>query len=354
MDRALQSELQRLMDAAVADGSELGCQATLYRHGEIVADAFAGYCDPERTRKVDADTLFPVFSAGKAVASTALNRLVGLGALSYDTPVGDHWPEYAQNGKESTLVRHILNHTTGMRPRLPLPSVAALTDWQHCCGIIAGLPPDWVPGTKTRYQSTSYTWLAGELIQRVSGRDLQEYLTRELLAPNGIDRLYFGTTAAAEANLAQLQRGADLGKAKGSSIWDPVEDLLRHPAVRRACLPGFNCLTNARSLARFYACLLDETFFSRDLLIQATTLQRPAGDGIQLRPGVWELFGHGYVLSGPQPDLGQVFGHAGYGGAEGLADRKQGLAVAFTKNLLHGEQPLRNTICRLAGIPSHA
>ena len=36
------------------------------------------------------------------------------GELNFDDPVTKYWPEYGQNGKESTLVRHFLGHTAGL------------------------------------------------------------------------------------------------------------------------------------------------------------------------------------------------------------------------------------------------
>ena len=46
-------------------------QVTVYHNGELVADVVAGYADPEKTRKVTPDTLFPIFSVTKGVVATA-------------------------------------------------------------------------------------------------------------------------------------------------------------------------------------------------------------------------------------------------------------------------------------------
>ena len=48
--------------------------------------------------------------------------------------------------------------------------------------------------------------------------------------------------------------------------------------------------------------------------------------------GRWELFGLGYVLSGPPDDVSQIIGHGGVGGSEGLLDRKKHYAIAITRN----------------------
>ena len=68
--------LQGLLDQAVESGKECGCQLAVYENGELVADLCAGYTTPERTQEVMPDTLFPVFSVGKGIFSTAAHRLI--------------------------------------------------------------------------------------------------------------------------------------------------------------------------------------------------------------------------------------------------------------------------------------
>jgi len=53
----------------------------------------------------------------------------------------------------------------------------------------------------------------------------------------------------------------------------------------------------------------------------------------QIATGRWVLFGLGYVLSGPMDAIGQVYGHGGVGGSEGLLDCEKHYALAITRNL---------------------
>lgn len=77
----------------------------IYR-GRKLVDLCAGEQGPVDPRPVKPDTLFCVFSAGKAVCSTAIHMLMDRGLLmSYDQKLGDFWPEFVRNGKETTSVR---------------------------------------------------------------------------------------------------------------------------------------------------------------------------------------------------------------------------------------------------------
>ena len=54
----LQEKIQALLDSFVEKGTECGCQAALYINGELAVNAYAGWTDWTKTRKIDADTVF--------------------------------------------------------------------------------------------------------------------------------------------------------------------------------------------------------------------------------------------------------------------------------------------------------
>ena len=81
----LSAGLQQILDDAVAAGEETGCQLAIFDHGTPVVNLAAG-------QGIATDSLFPVFSAGKGLMTTAVHRLVEKGVLAYDTRVADLWP----------------------------------------------------------------------------------------------------------------------------------------------------------------------------------------------------------------------------------------------------------------------
>lgn len=355
----LRRQIRQLLDEAVSSGEELGCQLAVYRDGEPILDEWAGWADPERTRKVEADTLFPVFSTGKGFAVTALLRLIEQGKLRLDDRVADLWPAFGCNGKEKIEVWHILSHRTGLF-ETPQCTEAELVDRDVMQRKIADAVPAWEPGTRARYQAITFSWLVPGVAERATGKEFRSIVRDEVASPLGIEPLlFYGTTDDAERRRAVLVRGNDLPpvKAEEKSLLSPLENALTYETVRRACLPGFNCHTSARAIAKHYAALLggvDGTapLLSRAMLDRATTLTRAADDPVPLVPGTWELFGLGYVLSGPKNELGRIFGHGGYGGSEGIADRKTRLAVGYTSNSLHANPRTRNRIYELLDLHS--
>jgi CubicO group peptidase (beta-lactamase class C family) len=55
-----------------------------------------------------------VFSVSKGVTTVCLLMAAERGLVDLDAPVAKYWPEFAENGKEATTVRHLLAHRAGL------------------------------------------------------------------------------------------------------------------------------------------------------------------------------------------------------------------------------------------------
>lgn len=348
----LASVLQGILDDAVASGEECGCQLTVFRHGRLVAQLCAGFVDETRTKPVATDTLFPIFSVGKGMMTTAFHRLVEDGLISYDTRVAEVWPEFGGQGRDDIRVWQVLCHRTGMHIAPPTKDVAEMTDWDEMCRRLTTMAPAVPPGGKCCYQGLTYAWLLGETAGRVAGKHFQQVMREQVIAPLGLENeMMFGLPAAVEERCARVDGTAFAQRPQ----W--AEAFLGSEAVRRGFIPSANGFATATALARHYAALLSSGMDGVQLLTpatleRATVLQRHEDDPIP-PGGCWNKFGLGYVLAGPENDLGQTFGHGGAGGAEGLADRRTGLALGFTKNKLsprHPDHPVRDRISRVLGL----
>jgi len=334
----MQNKVQKVLDEAVTNGTELGVQAAVYYKGELVVNAFAGYTDSSKSKKVDERTVFPVYSTGKGIASTVIHRLVEKGILSYDTRVADLWPEYACNGKENTLLWHFLSHRAGMQSMPENTSLDDQTDWNKMCSRLAEMTPAWEPGTNAKYHSWTYGWLIGEVARRATGKIFPQLLNEEISGPLGIDSIFYGITPEAETRTVTLEY-APYDEQRPESM-----HCMNMSNIRRSCNPAAACMTNALSIARHYASLVDGVdgvrLLKPETVENATKLCRADYDPIPLQIGTWELFGLGYVLSGPKDNLGRIFGHGGAGGSEGLFDKEKHLAVGFTRNYFTGKNVL--------------
>jgi len=166
---------------------DLGAAVAVHLNGRLVVDLWAGLADPLEGRPWDEDTIAHAYSVSKPFVAACALLLADRGELDLDAPVSAYWPEYAQAGKERTLVRHLLAHQSGIlvlgEPQPP----AALLDWERLTGLLAAEPPLWEPGTRHAECAGFYGHLVGEVVRRVDGRSLGRFLAEEIGVPWGLD-----------------------------------------------------------------------------------------------------------------------------------------------------------------------
>jgi CubicO group peptidase (beta-lactamase class C family) len=343
-----------------------GAAVCVYHRGRPVVDAWAGERDDEG-RPWQADTMAMSFSTSKGVLATLLHVLVDRGLLDYDDRVARHWPAFGQNGKAHITVRDVLCHRAGLSRLRPLLDRGdRILDWEYMVQGLERARPGPETGRRSAYHAFTFGWLAGELVQRVSGRPLGALLRQELAEPLGLDGLFIGAPPEARARAASLARpgpvpriagflaapalGAALDGAARLTRLLPVDPLLLRdalvppgaaevlfgPRILDVPVPAANGLFTARSLARMYAALagagtLDGVqLLSPETLRRATQVQTRAPDRVLVVPMHWRLGYHSAFTT--RGRLASGFGHFGYGGSGAFADPRRELAVAMVNN----------------------
>ncbi|WP_330351509.1 serine hydrolase domain-containing protein [Streptomyces sp. NBC_00582] len=336
---------------------ERGAAVAVYRDGRKVVDLWGGTRDVDGTAPWERGTAQIVRSATKGVAAAVLLLLHQRGELDLDAPVGTYWPQYKANGKERTLVRHLLAHRAGV-PVLDRPlTPAEAADPDLGAAAVAAQAPVWEPGTDHGYHAQTYSWLTGELVRRVTGRTIGEWIADEIAGPLGAD-LWLGLPASLHARVGRVGQvdapvpAGGLRTRPKRSVADAYADpgsLTRRafaaitplpdendPAYRAAALPASNGIATADGLARFYASLIGEVdggtrLFTPETAELARSEQSAGPDRVLV---VTTRFGLGPMLhGGASPLLSPTsFGHPGRGGALGLADPGSGIAFGYVTN----------------------
>ncbi|MFE2041789.1 serine hydrolase domain-containing protein [Streptomyces sp. NPDC059477] len=335
-----------------------GAAVAVYRDGRRIVDLWGGTKDIDGTAPWERGTAQIVRSATKGVAAAVLLLLHQRGELDLDAPVGQWWPEYKARGKERTAVWHVLAHRAGV-PALDRPlTPAQAVDPVLGARAVAAQAPEWEPGTDHGYHAQTYSWLTAELVRRVTGRTVGEWIAREIAGPAGAD-FWLGLPDAEAARVGRVGRGEtpDAGpgglrtrpkKAVSDAYADPGSLTRRafaaitplpdenDPGYRAAALPASNGIATADGLARIYASLIGEVEGGVRLFTPETVAlargERSAGPDRVLVVGT--RFGLGYMLHGSASPLLSPgsFGHPGRGGALGFADPESGIAFGYVTN----------------------
>ncbi|MHA1916598.1 MAG: serine hydrolase domain-containing protein, partial [Promethearchaeota archaeon] len=169
------------------EGMEVGASFAVTINGEYVIDIWGGYKDKEKTQPWEKDTIANVYSTTKVPTVLCTMMCVDRGLLDLDERVAKYWPEFAQNGKDSVLLRHLLSHTSGLAGVEELIPSRAWDDWDRITGLLAAQKPWWEPGTKCGYHSSTHGHLLGELVRRVTGKSLGTFFKEEIATPLNID-----------------------------------------------------------------------------------------------------------------------------------------------------------------------
>jgi CubicO group peptidase (beta-lactamase class C family) len=110
-------EIDKAIASAEIPGAVVG--ARMPKNGETLehfSERGLAVLQPERipmTRR----TIFDLASLTKPLATTtALLLLVDEGAVELDAPVAKYLPLFAERGKETVTVRHLLTHSSGLKP----------------------------------------------------------------------------------------------------------------------------------------------------------------------------------------------------------------------------------------------
>lgn len=181
------SPLIALFEEHLASGEELGADICVNINGETVVELWGGYADNARTKPWTRGTITPVWSITKIVTALAALTLVDRGQLDPYAKVAQYWPEFAAHGKQDIEVRHVLSHTAGLPAWDPPLSREEYYNTPLATQKLIQQQPWWTPGSASGYHLSTQGFLLGELVRRVSGKSLTQFIADELAAPLGAD-----------------------------------------------------------------------------------------------------------------------------------------------------------------------
>jgi uncharacterized protein YbbC (DUF1343 family)/CubicO group peptidase (beta-lactamase class C family) len=262
---------------------------------------------PNREPMTD-DTLFDAASLTKVLATTpAVLLLIERGEIALDSPAVRYLPEFETNGKDKITIRHLLTHTSGLRPDLSL--APAWSGYDKAIELACAEKLVRPPGTTFRYSDINFIVL-GEIVHRVSGQSLADFVQQQIYRPLGmVDTGYLPSQD-------KLERIAPTEKVDGEILRGVVHD----PTARRmgGVAGHAGLFTTAADLARFARMMLNEgsldgvSLFKPETVRLMTSVQSP--DVVPARRGLgWDIDSGYSRPRGKYFPLGS-YGHTGFTG----------------------------------------
>ncbi|PKV95508.1 MULTISPECIES: serine hydrolase [Amycolatopsis] len=326
---------------------DTAASCVVYADGKPVVDLSAGETDRGRWTP---DTRSVVFSVSKGVTTVCVLMAVERGLIELDAAVAKYWPEFADNGKETTTVRQLLAHQAGLvAPEADL-TADDLRAWHPVVDRLARQAPAWIPGTTFAYHAITFGWLAGEVLRRASGQRPSEWLRDHVAGPLNLAMTY-------GADLADPDFCPMLEPLPNTEPAEAIDELLAQPMAVRAMslgglfdpanmtesangpdyltpeIPGANLVANARSLARLYAATVGEVdgirLLAPDTVSDAAAVRSKGKPFIG--PAEGNRWGTGFMLASTRRGMAGPgsFGHDGLGGQLAFAHPETRIAFAY-------------------------
>jgi CubicO group peptidase (beta-lactamase class C family) len=249
----------------LVSGGDVGASCCVTVEGETVVDLWGGFADEARTRLWERDTIANVFSTTKTMTALVALLLADRGLLDLDAPVARYWPEFAANGKAGVKVSHLLSHSSGVSgSRVPL-TTEDLYDWEKVTALLAAQAPLWEAGTASGYHVTTFGYLVGEVVRRITGKTLGTVFREEIAGPLGAD-FHIGLAASEDARVAEIvpwpaavrnakPQFTEVQEVSFMNMPFDVATTIQTRAWRAAEIPAVNGHGNARSVAEIHALL---------------------------------------------------------------------------------------------------
>jgi len=324
-----QTAMDMAINQAIAEGKCPGGVLWVEQGGRNYHKAFGKRAVVPADEGMTEDTIFDAASLTKVVACTpAVMLLVERGQLRLEDRVVKYIPEFTGGGKEDVTVRQLITHVSGLRPDISLKP-----DWSGSDEAIKLACAEKLatkPGEKIVYSDTGPI-LLGEIVRRISGKPLDQFLQAELYGRLGMKDTGFNPPKEKLARVAptEVENGT------------PVRGVVHDPRARRmgGVAGHAGLFVSANDLARYARMLLNlgeldgVRVFKPETVKLMTSVQTPPN--VNGRRGLgWDI-DTGY--SGPRGELFPLgsYGHTGWTGTSIWIDPFSKTFVIFLSNRNH-------------------
>ena len=317
--------MQKAIDDSVFPGGVVG----VMRKGTLVWQRGYGYHDYNKTRAVQHTDIYDLASVTKIMATTtAIMKLANDGKLSIDDPVSAYISEYDTDDKRDITIRHFLLHTSGL-PAFRI-YVDVMRTRAELLDAVRNEPLINRPGEHYIYSDLGYILLA-EIIEKVSGKRIDQYVRDELYGPLGMRATWFNPELA-PGNIANRipPTEIDIVYARGL-VHRKVHDERAYYMDGIAGHAGL--FSSVQDMARYAFMLMNggsytgRQFLSPEIIDYFTRHQSPINQRALGFDRKSEGFSTAGQLTGPR-----TFGHTGFTGTSFWVDPDAEIAIILLTN----------------------
>ncbi len=178
-------------DSTVSPGAALA----IIKDGKIIYKRGYGMANLEHNIPITPTSVFRIGSTSKQFTASCIAILALQGKISLDDNIRKYIPELPKYEKPITI-RHLVHHTSGIRDYLTLADIAALPNDQFYTPedsvelLSRQKRLNFLPGEEHLYSNSGY-FLLGVIVERVSGKSLNDFAQTHIFKPLGMKNTHF-------------------------------------------------------------------------------------------------------------------------------------------------------------------
>ena len=172
-----------------------GCALGIIKDNELIYAKGYGLANMEYNIPNSASSVFRIGSTSKQFTAACIVLLAEKNKLKLSDNLKSLFPDFPEYAEKITI-KHLLNHTSGIRDYLQLSYLKGLgdddfyTDENIMDWLIHQSDLNFAPGEEYLYSNSGY-WLLGQIIEKVSGMNMAEFAKKELFDPLGMENTHF-------------------------------------------------------------------------------------------------------------------------------------------------------------------
>ena len=327
------ASVDSLINAGISERVFPGAAVSIGRPGVLVKLDGYGYFTYDAEKRVTPQSIFDLASLTKVVATTtAVMQLYEQGSLNLDDRVTKYLPAFGQKGKDDLTLRHLMTHTSGLRPFRPFHK-EGITSRQQVINAIYAEDLVYEPGSEMKYSDFNMI-LMGFVIEKITGESFASYTRNNIFLPLGMTQTRF-RRAGAGSDRTIVPTEVDMvfrRKLVQGEVHDETAYILGGTAGHAGLF------STAEDLSKFAFMMMNGGLYEGTRFLKEETIAHftsAVDPELGTRALGWDTKSpEGYSSAG-QRFRSKSFGHTGFTGTSMWIDPETKLFVILLSNRVH-------------------
>lgn len=220
-----------------------GAAIVIVKDGKIILKKEYGMADLENDIPITSSTVFHIGSVSKQFTGYSILLLEQQGKLNLNDDIRKYLPELPGFTSKITI-RHLLNHTSGLRDNESLFALCGISTADTYSNdnsmelVKHQRELNFNPGNEIAYCNTGFI-LAAEIIERITGKTLRDWTTKNIFQPLGMTNTQFN-----DDNTRIIKHFAP-------SYWEPDRTLLAKGILNSSNVGSTGIITTTDDIAKW-------------------------------------------------------------------------------------------------------